>query len=55
MPQFGESLSITKLLTGSLRVFGISKGEDASLVERQLLYRLKRREGVDFLEFYCFR
>lgn len=55
MPQFGESLSVTKFLTGSLRVFGISKGKDASLVERQLLYRLKRREGADFLEFYCFR
>lgn len=53
---FEKSLSVTKLLTGSFRVFGISKGENASLVERQLLYRLKRRrEGTDFLEFYHFR
>ena len=52
---FEKPPSVTKLLTGSFRVFGISKGENASPVERQLLYRLKRREGADFLEFYHFR
>lgn len=51
----GEALSVSKLLTGSFRIFGISKEEEASRWLDSCSIDLKRRrEGVDFLEFYCF-